>query len=397
MRILQVFNRYVHMGGEEKSVDRIYRHVSERHEVGRCFFESKEWLDPGAPGKFGQLRRTFYNHESHERFQKVVEKFQPDAALFHNVYPVGSPSLYHAAHTLGLPVIQYMHNFRPFSISGTLYANGVFPEEALRGDFRREVQAGVWQGSRLKSAIMAMVLRRLHRSGWLQSVKAWVCISEFLRDKLVHGAGLPAEEVFAIRHSWDAMADPVATDDKGYYLFLARLVDVKGVTTLLRAWDILRERLGANTPQLWIGGEGPLETEVRTAVAKHQDIHHLGHIESAQKTEVLRHCRAMLAPSLWWEPLGLVTYEAYDFSKPMLAAASGGLTETVQHGKTGLLHEPGNANALALDIMNLEAMSVEARRAMGAAGRKWLVENTGVRKWQDAFDEVLRKVKGREE
>jgi glycosyltransferase involved in cell wall biosynthesis len=393
MRILQVFNRYVHMGGEEKSVDRIYRHLSERHEMGRCFFESKDWLDEGAPGKFGQLRRTFYNHESRARFEKAVEKFQPDAALFHNVYPVGSPSLYHAAHTLGLPVIQYMHNFRPFSISGTLYANGVFPEEALRGDYSREVRAGVWQGSRLKSAIMAMVLRRLHRSGWLQSVKAWVCISEFLRDKLVHGAGLPADRVFALRHSWDAMPDPVQTDDKGYYLFLARLVDVKGVTTLLRTWDILREKLGAATPELWIGGEGPLEDEVRLAVARHKDIHHLGLIGGAQKTEVLRHCRAMLAPSLWWEPLGLVTYEAYDYAKPMLAAASGGLTETVLHGKTGFLHEPGNAAALAQDVLKLEALSAEERRAMGAAGRKWLLENTSVEQWQNQFDEVLRRVK----
>ncbi len=47
----------------------------------------------------------------------------------------------------------------------------------------------------------------------------------------------------------------------------------------------------------------------------------------------------MLAPSVWWEPLGLVTYEAYDYGKPMLAARSGGLSETVVAGLTGFLHE----------------------------------------------------------
>jgi glycosyltransferase involved in cell wall biosynthesis len=189
------------------------------------------------------------------------------------------------------------------------------------------------------------------------------------------------------------MPDPVWSDDKGYYLFLARLVDVKGVTTLLRAWDILREKLGEHTPELWIGGEGPLEDAVRTDVARHKDIHHLGLIGGSQKAEVLRHCRAMLAPSLWWEPLGLVTYEAYDYAKPMLAAASGGLAETVQHGKTGFLHEPGNAEALAQDVLKLESLSAEERRAMGVAGRKWLLENTSVEKWQDRFDEVLASVK----
>ncbi len=394
MRILQVFNRYVHMGGEEKSVDRIYRHLSERHEMARCFFESRDWLGDGAPGKFGQLRRTFYNPESRDRFEKAVSKFKPDVALFHNPYPVGSPSLYHAAHRLRLPVIQYMHNFRPFSISGTLYANGIFPEEALRGDYRREVKAGVWQGSRLKSAIMAMVLKRLHRSGRLRSVKAWVCISEFLKEKLVQGAGLARERVFALRHSWDAMAEPTVSDDKGYYLFLARLVDVKGVSMLLKAWEVLGQKLGPATPELWIGGEGPLEDEVRQAAARHGRIHHLGLVEGSQKVEVLRHCRAMLAPSLWWEPLGLVTYEAYDYAKPMLAAASGGLTETVIDGRTGFLHEPGDVDALVECVLKTEAMKPEERHVMGFAGRDWLMENTSVPKWQDKFEVVLRRASG---
>ncbi len=172
MRILQVFNRYVHMGGEEKSVDRIYRHLSEEHEMGRCFFESRDWMGENALGKFGQLRRTFYNPESRAGFERACSEFKPDLALFHNAFPVGSPSLYHAAKLRGLPVIHYVHNFRPFSVGGTLYAKGQFMEEALRGNYLREVRTGAWQGSVLKSAVMALVLKRLHRSGWLDCVKA---------------------------------------------------------------------------------------------------------------------------------------------------------------------------------------------------------------------------------
>ncbi len=80
-------------------------------------------------------------------------------------------------------------------------------EEALHGNYLREVRTGAWQGSVLKSAVMALVLKQLHRSGWLDCVKAWVGISGFLRDKLVQGAGVPVEKVFALRHSWDAMAE----------------------------------------------------------------------------------------------------------------------------------------------------------------------------------------------
>ncbi|WP_156346250.1 hypothetical protein [Verrucomicrobium spinosum] len=43
-----MFNRYVHMGGEEKSVDRIYQHLGEEHVVARCFFESRDWARASA-------------------------------------------------------------------------------------------------------------------------------------------------------------------------------------------------------------------------------------------------------------------------------------------------------------------------------------------------------------
>jgi glycosyltransferase involved in cell wall biosynthesis len=388
MRILQVFNRYIHMGGEEKSVDRIYAHLGQEHEMERCFFESRDWTGEGAPGKLAQLRRTLYNHESRAQFEKACDAFKPDVAMFHNVFPVGSPSLYHAAHLRGLPVIQYVHNFRPLSVGGTLYHSGQFLEEALQGDYWREVRTGAWQGSRLKSAVMALVLKRLHRSGWLDSVKAWVCISEFLRDKFVQG-GLPAARVFAVRHSWDAMPQAPESEDKGYYLFLSRLVEVKGVEVLLRAWRKLEERLGDKTPNLWIGGEGPMEGMVHEMRKKSSKVHFLGLVNGAEKTSALQHCRALLAPSIWWEPLGLVTYEAYDFGKPVLAAASGGLTETVVDGVTGLLHQPGSVEALMESVLKLEAMVPEQRAAMGAAGREWLLENAGAAEWKQSIDAVL--------
>ncbi|NBO20163.1 MAG: glycosyltransferase, partial [Proteobacteria bacterium] len=105
-------------------------------------------------------------------------------------------------------------------------------------------------------------------------------------------------------------------------------------------------------------------------------------------------CRAMLAPSLWWEPLGLVTYEAYDYGKPMLAARSGGLSETVVHGKTGFLHTPGNVNSLVDSLLHLESMSETERAAMGGAGREWLLANTSVAQWRRRFNEVLQSAVG---
>ena len=105
----------------------------------------------------------------------------------------------------------------------------------------------------------------------------------------------------------------------------------------------------------------------------------------------------MLAPSEWWEPLGLVTYESYDQGKPMLASASGGLIETVEHGVTGLLYESGSPVALAEAVQKMEAMSREQRTQMGLAGREWLKEEADPVEWKKRFEQIVRQVVARGE
>ncbi len=388
-RILQVFNRYLFAGGEEKSVDRIYNHLGERHAMSRCFFESAEWQREGAPGKMGQVRRLFYNGDSRARFEAALDAGGADVALFHNIYPVGSPSLYHAALKRKVPVVQYLHNFRPFSVGGTLFVNGQVCPDSLRGHYGAEVLAGAWQGSVVKSAVYALMLKFLHASGWLKSVKAWIAISEFMREQIVNAGWIAPERIHTLRHSWDARSGTLRTEDAGYYLFLGRLVPEKGVAVLLDAWDRLRAKLGNQTPPLHIAGEGPLEPLVRERMRTNPYVLFLGQIGGETKAEALRRCRALIAPSVWWEPLGLVAYEAYDYAKPVLAARSGGLAETVQHEVTGLLHAPGDAEALMRDVLTMESTPHPVRVECGVSGRKWLLQEASPALWQARFEEII--------
>lgn len=391
VKIIQVFNRYLHLGGEEKSVRRIYLDLESTYQMDRCFFDSREWTGPRAPGKLSQVRRLFHNPDSSRRFEKGLSDSGAEVALFHNIYPVGSPALYDVACRRSIPVIQYVHNFRPFSVGGTLYANGRLLADGLKGNFAREILHGAWQGSRVKSLLFAMMLKRLHRSGKLRSVKAWIAISDFMRGKMME-AGIPADRVHTLRHAWDAMSEPPPGEDLPVYLFLGRLVEDKGIKVLLEAWTELYRQLGDRTPVLQIAGTGPLESLVREKSLAMPCIRMSGMLQGVEKFEALRTCRAVMVPSTWWEPLGLVVYEAYDFGKPVLAARSGGLGETVQHGLTGFHHQPGSASGLAQDVMTMEAMSPERRLSMGAAGRDWLLRGTNSGVWRKGFAAILQQI-----
>ena len=387
--ILQIFNRYLQKGGEEMSVDRIYTHSADFARMERCFFDSADWQQPGAPGPLGQLRRLWFNPDAARRFRESVRQHRPDVALLHNLYPVASPAIYRECRKLKLPAIQFIHNFRPFSPGGTLWNGRRVTAESLRGRYGAEIRAGTWQGSRLKTLLFSLLLKRLHAGDDLQAVRHWVAISDFMRDKFID-AGIPAERITTLRHSWDALPEPPPPQDEGYYLFLARLVEEKGLRPALQAWDLLRREMGAATPPLYVAGDGPLRPLVEAAAARNPSVRVLGFVSGEHKRTLLTRCRALLAPSVWWEPLGLVTYEAYDYAKPMLAAASGGLTETVEHGKTGFLHEPGNAVALFESVLQTENLTAESRHQLGAQGRAWLLAKTDPRQWKERFAAIVK-------
>jgi glycosyltransferase involved in cell wall biosynthesis len=73
-------------------------------------------------------------------------------------------------------------------------------------------------------------------------------------------------------------------------------------------------------------------------------------------------------PSTDPEAFGRGAVEAQAMGKPVIASDSGGYTETIEAGVSGLLTPPGDAGALAAAIAEVLDMPAEARVRMGEAG-----------------------------
>ncbi len=388
MRITQVFNRYLQRGGEEISVERISDALSKRHSIYHCYFDSRQMAGTETISeKLNSAGQILWNFQAAERLRDHLDVVQPDFVLFHNFLPYGSASVLHEVQRRGVKTLYYIHNFRPFSVNGYLWSNGKLTLSGLKKNFWPEIVTGSWQQSRLRTFIASMAISFMHRAGFYRKIDRWLAISDFMRATFIQ-AGIPEDKIVTIRHS--AVIDPLNEDihDAGYYLFIGRLISAKGIQPLLKTWDLLTARLGSATPVLKIAGEGELAPEIESFAFKNSNVHFLGRIDGENKMNQIRNCRAMIAPSLWWEPLGIVTYEAYNFCKPMLAARSGGLTETVEHNRTGLLHHPGDANQLADQILMLESEPMKAK-SLGQNGREWLCNHCSEDEWLSKFDNIL--------
>jgi len=391
MRILQVFNRYLERGGEEASVERISNILSEHHKVFHCYFDSQMWkYETSLWSLIKQAGMMLWNPDATKRFNRHIEACKPDLILIHNVFPVGSLSILNAATKLQIPVAYVIHNFRPFSVNGYLWADGKILPQGLNLDFFPEIFCGSWQNSRTKTALLAFVILTAHSLGIYRKIDCWLAISEFMRSNFI-SAGLPKEKVHLLRHSWNAHTaesenlEIQAPPPIPYLLFLGRLTESKGLQVMLMAWSKVVEKV--QNAKLLIAGSGPMEEELRTALHELPRCEYLGQVDGRLKQQLLSQTTALIVPSVWWEPLGLVVYEAYDSSKPVLIARSGGLTETVIDGETGWIHEPGNATQLAEHMIDaLERPEVSHSRGM--AGRQWLQKHASPTDWLKQFEQI---------
>ena len=96
-------------------------------------------------------------------------------------------------------------------------------------------------------------------------------------------------------------------------------------------------------------------------------VYFAGHVQDM--SAAYRALDVVVSASTTPEPLGTVVIESMTLARPLVAPAHGGALEMVEHERTGLLFEPGNAAALAAQIQRLHD-SQALRATLGQAARQ---------------------------
>ncbi len=393
MKTLQLFNVYQQYGGEENIVRSLSALMQGPHWED-LFFHSRDWSREPLLNQLTQPLRAFHNPAALRAARAAHERFQPDVWLLHNVLPVGSLGLYHLAARLGAPVIQYIHNYRPFSPGGTASHGGRILDHGLRGNFWPEIAAGTYRDSRLQTLFASLLLKAYFKTGAFNAVTTWLAPTAFQKARFIE-AGVAPERLEVLLPPRELAAPPEVWREDGSLLFLGRLVPEKGVLFLLGQWEAA-QHAGTPMPELVIAGGGPLANEVRSRADALQHVRYAGHVEAAERRRLLSECTAVLVPSLWWEVMGMVVFEAYEMEKPVLAARIGGLGEIVFQGRTGFQFQPGDHADFMSALNALQSATPERRRAMGRAGRAWLQAETDPKAWRAHYLQVAMHTVGRQ-
>jgi glycosyltransferase involved in cell wall biosynthesis len=156
--------------------------------------------------------------------------------------------------------------------------------------------------------------------------------------------------------------------------FVGRLLDDKGIRTLVAAHRLLRRR-GSNVELLIAGTPDPanpasVDEAEAAAWNREPGITWLGHVSDIATLWARAHI-AVLPSRREGLPKSLL--EAAACGRPMIASDVPGCREVVRPGETGLLVPPDQPEALAAAIEEL-ASSPDLRARYGAAARRLAVE-----------------------
>jgi len=195
-----------------------------------------------------------------------------------------------------------------------------------------------------------------------------IAVSRAVADHAVIQEGLPREKITVIHNGVDLKhftPRAIRTPGPGNRLVaIGRLVRQKGFDLLLKAL------IAEPDWQLTLVGDGPMRAQLQAqvlALGLTGRVQLLG--DQADVRPFLMMADVLVQPSRW-EGFGLVVLEGMAMGLPVLVAASDGLTEVVEHGRSGWLVPPGSTGALVDGLRTLTRDSaLRGRLGLGALSR----------------------------
>lgn len=342
MKVLVIHNYYLERGGEDlvvqAEIDLLREHG---HEVITYQKKSRDLEEKSFLRKLiFMIFEMGFSNKIYKEVRQLLSKEKPDIAHLHNIFINITPSVYKALYDEGIPMVQTLHNYRLFCLKATFFRRGCICEDCFEQELSIGVLRKCWRNSLFLSYFLARAVG-MSRS-LVKHVDTFIALSNFSKNKFVE-FGLDGDSIFVKNNFIET--GPIAERervDQDYALFAGRIVDYKGVKTLIDAFRL------KSSLKLKIAGEGPLRDILEDSTLSYNNIEWLGELSRERLFEQIRKASFIVFPSECYETMGMVIMESFAFSKPVLASNLGGVKEFIIDGQNGLLFKPGDPADLAL-------------------------------------------------
>jgi glycosyltransferase involved in cell wall biosynthesis len=278
------------------------------------------------------------------RVRDALDDFRPDVALVTLFAHHLSPAVLHALR--GVPTVLSVTDYKCICPIGTkLLPDGSICRVRAGAVCHRLgcVSVPHWIRDRPRYALI--------RSGLPTVARVLACSRWVQRQLATEGI---ASEWLTLPVPAPAAGFRRSPSSRPSFLFVGRLEVEKGAATLLHAFPRVHEAVPS--ARLRMVGEGSQRRSLERLAASlglDDAVDWTGRQDHGGVERELASAWALVAPSLWAEPLGLAALDAIVRGVPVLVSERGGLGETVESGVSGLLFPNGDDRALAARMIDV--------------------------------------------
>jgi glycosyltransferase involved in cell wall biosynthesis len=365
MRILQLHNRHRIAGGEDAAV-LAERELLEHngHLVSSYVIDNP--TPPLATAK--AFVRAPWNSSAARDVAQAAKAFGPDIAHVHNTWFALSPAVIRQLHTLGIPVVVTLHNFRTSCINGLLLRDGEPCQLCVGRGPLPGVRHRCYRNSLGLSMVAAATVKSADRHGvWRRDVAEFIALDEGAVEVLSRG-GIPMHEITVRPNfSGDPGRREAAPSASKVILYVGRLSHEKGADVLIDAW----RAADLEHFSLTVFGDGPLKSELEARAPA--GVRFAGRVDRRTIEAAMLRARALVFPSICREAGPLAPIEAAAAGLPVIISSQVGMATRLRDAGAGWPVPPGDAPRLSAALQVLRQPAVVDR--VGKAARA-LYEST---------------------
>ena len=316
------------------------------------------------------LERAFYSPEVHDALARLLAEARPDVAYVLHYLRKLSPAVLTALHEAGVPTVVRFSDFAMVCPQAHMVRQDRICELCVTRGPWPSIPFRCVQGSLGASAVNALAMEWARRKGYFGLVDAFVAPSRVMVDKMVAG-GVPAR----LLHHLPTFVEPREPRPFGErrrrICYIGRIERIKGLVTLLDAWELLLGR-GVEDVELVIAGD--MDSECGRSLAQRlrerplRGLSLAGLLDEDGVTELLQSSQLSVVPSMWYENTPNSLLESLACGTPVVTAHLGSMCEMVCDTQAGLLFQPGDPESLAMAIR--DAIDSPGLELMGRAAHE---------------------------
>lgn len=314
------------------------------------------------------MARVIYSTEARRKFAACLDRVKPDLVHLHNIHGHITPSVIFEAKRRGLPVVWTLHDNKlicpntHFLIDET---HAICEACGIRSYYQCALKR-CKKGSFLAS-LMATIEAYCHRAMRVRErVDAFISPSRFLRSKCVE-RGFDPDKITVIPGFVSDSVFRSPSESQGYFLFLGRLEQIKGVPQLIDACRM--------APEVHVKLAGRVAEDLADSIPSQlpPNAEYVGMKSGEELIDLVSGALAIVVPSILYENQPYSILEAFACAKPVIACNLGGMAELVEHKVRGLLVELGNTEDL-VEAMKWMSSHPEDAKRMGIQAQEYARE-----------------------